>query len=257
MEIKIAIIEDEPATARNLKHILQEIEPGINILSILPTVKDSVNWLNENVHQCDLLFMDIRLADGLSFEIFENIQIDTPVIFVTAYNDYALKAFKANGIDYVLKPFDETEISNALTKFKKLNKRSAQNIDNTALLGIMQQIKMHTAYKKSFLVQFRDKLIPLNTTDINWFLTENEVVQATTVGGKQYIIDETLEKLQLQLDPAQFFRANRQYIINRSAITEVNFFFNGRLALKLNPEPKENVLISKARVPEFKEWMNQ
>jgi len=257
MNIKTAIIEDEPATARNLKHILQETEPGITVLSLLGTVKESISWLKENAAQCDLLFMDIRLADGLSFEIFENIQIDTPVIFVTAYNDYALKAFKANGIDYILKPFDETEINNALHKFKKLNKGNTKHINNTELLNIMQQIKTHAVYKKSFLVQYRDKLIPLNTSDIHWFITENEVVQATTVAGKQYIIENTLEKLQQELDPSQFFRANRQYIVNRSAITEVNFFFNGRLALKLSPEPKEHVLISKARVPEFKEWMNQ
>ncbi|CAN5481670.1 LytTR family DNA-binding domain-containing protein [soil metagenome] len=256
MDIKIVIIEDEPATARNLKHILQEIEPGITVLSILGTVKESVNWLKENAALCNLLFMDIRLADGLSFEIFENIQIDLPVIFVTAYNDYALKAFKANGIDYVLKPFDETELTAALNKFKKLSKSNNQHIDNTALLSIMQQIKTTTAYKKSFLVQYRDKLIPVNTSDIYWFSTENEIVHAAIAGGKQYMIDGTLEKLLPQLDPAQFFRANRQYIINRNAITEVNFFFNGRLALKLNPEPKENVLISKARVSEFKEWMN-
>lgn len=257
MKINIAIIEDEPATARNLKHILQEIEPGIHILETLGTVSGSVNWLKENAPHCHLLFMDIRLADGLSFEIFENIQLDVPVIFVTAYNDYALKAFKANGIDYILKPFDETEIKTALDKFKKLSRHNASTADHKDLLNIIKEIKSQNTYKKSFLVQYRDKLVPLNTSDIHWFFTEHEIVHATTNTGKQYIIDGTIEKLLLQLDPAQFFRANRQYIVNRNAITEVNFFFNGRLALKLHPGPKENVLISKARVPEFKEWMNR
>lgn len=122
---------------------------------------------------------------------------------------------------------------------------------------VLQQIKMQSSYKRSFLVHYRDKLLPISAADIQWFYTQNEVVHAAVAGGAQYIVDDTLEKLQVTLDPAQFFRANRQFMVNRAAIQEVGFYFNGRLLLKVQPTPKENILISKARVPEFKEWMNR
>jgi two-component system LytT family response regulator len=200
--------------------------------------------------------MDIQLNDGLSFDIFDLVQVNAPVIFITAYNEYALKAFKANGIDYILKPLDEAELTAALNKFKKL--RGSPAVTNTkALQDVLQQVKIQPGYKRSFLVHYRDKLIPLSTADIQWFYTQNETVHAAIAAGNQYIIEDTLEKLQVSLDPLQFFRANRQFIVNRHAIQEVNFYFNGRLLVKVQPAPKENILISKARVPEFKEWMNR
>lgn len=255
MNIRVAIIEDEPATARHLKHLLQEAEPGIEVLATLNSVSSSVQWLKVNSNQCDLLFMDVQLTDGISFEIFEHVTLNMPVIFITAYNNYALKAFKANGIDYILKPFDEEALAKSLEKFNRLFHPS-QHIPSPQLHLALQQIKTQASYKRSFLVHYRDKLIPVNTADIQWFYTQNETVQAATINNNYYIIEETLEKLQQQLDPSQFFRANRQFIVNRSAIQEINFYFNGRLLLKVQPIPKENILISKARASEFKEWMN-
>lgn len=246
MALRVAIIEDEPATARNLRHMLQDIAPEVEVLTILPGVAESVAWLNTNMQQCELLFMDVRLSDGLSFEIFSQVHVTLPVIFITAYDDYALQAFKANGIDYILKPFDESELKQSLQKYNRLRDHS----------GILQLAAQFKTYKQSFLVHNRDKLIPLLAGNISWFYTANELVYAGTTDNKQYIIDFTMEQLQQQLDPGMFFRANRQFIIQRSAIQEVDFYFNGRLALKVHPAPKEQILISKARVPEFKNWMN-
>lgn len=246
MALRVAIIEDEPATARNLRHMLQDIAPEVEVLTILPGVAESVAWLNNNMQQCELLFMDVRLSDGLSFEIFSQVNVTLPVIFITAYDDYALQAFKSNGIDYILKPFDETELKQSLQKYKQLREP----------VNFQQLAAQFKTYKQSFLVHNRDKLIPLAAGNIAWFYTANELVYAGTTDNKQYIIDFTMEQLQQQLDPGVFFRANRQFIVQRSAIQEVDFYFNGRLALKVQPAAKEQILISKARVPEFKNWMN-
>jgi two-component system LytT family response regulator len=252
----ILIIEDEPVTARNLQHILQEIDPSITVAAILPGVAESVSWLQQHAHTCELIFMDIRLTDGLSFEIFEKVKPEQPVIFVTAYNDYALQAFKANGIDYVLKPYDAGEISAALQKYRRLKGGITQGDTQGQMLQLLKIMQQQPVYKQSFLVHFRDKLLPLEAAQIAWCFTNNEIVQACTFDNKQYTVDFTLEQLQQQLDPNIFFRANRQFIIHRKAIQEVNFFFNSRLLVKVLPEPPEKILISKARVPAFKAWMN-
>jgi two-component system LytT family response regulator len=251
----VLIIEDEPVIARNLQHILQDIDPAITVAAILPGVAESVSWLQQHAHTCQLIFMDIRLNDGLSFEIFEKVRVEQPVIFVTAYNDYALQAFKANGIDYVLKPYDTEEINAALQKYQKLTGNAFSTGNQEQLLRLMSMMQQ-PVYKQSFLVHFREKLLPLEAAQIAWCYTNNEVVQACTLDNKQYTIDFTLEQLQQQLDPQAFFRANRQFIIQRRAIQEVHFFFNSRLLLKVLPDTPEKILISKARVPAFKAWMN-
>ena len=257
MPLRVLLVEDEPANARNLEFMLHEADPSIEIMDVLPGVEDTVNWFTKHPDGCDLVFMDIRLNDGLSFEVFDKVKVEQPVIFVTAYDNYALQAFKANGIDYILKPYDETEIRMALAKYNRLQGTGRVKADTgqlNALLKMMQQGV--PSYKQSFLVHFREKLLPLETARIAWFYTANEIVYACTNEHKQYAIEFTLEQLQTQLDPTQFFRANRQFIIQRNAIREIELYFNGRLYLKLMPEPAEKVLISKARVPEFKTWMN-
>lgn len=257
MPLRILLIEDEPANARNLEFMLREAETDIVIAGVLPGVEESVAWFKQHGQNCDLIFMDIRLSDGLSFEIFHKVTVQQPVVFVTAYDNYALQAFKANGIDYILKPYDQDEINQALQKYRRLYSGSpvqAGQEQVALLLKALQQNK--PAYKQSFLVQFREKLIPLDASHIAWFYTAHEIVYAYTQENKQYIIDYTLEQLQQQLNPNQFFRANRQFIIQRSAIQEIELYFNGRLYIKLSPEPSEKVLISKARVPEFKAWLD-
>ena len=267
MALRIVIIEDEPATARNLQFLLHEIDPGIEVLATLGSVKDSVAWMKTSAHQCELIFMDIRLNDGLSLDIFGQVQIAAPVIFVTAYNDYALQAFKANGIDYILKPVDPEELAAALQRFKRLTGRDSNNTrggtppggsipDNTTLLTLAESLRSQRSYKQSFLVHFRDKLLPLGTEAIAWFHSASEVTSATTLDNQKHVVDFTLEQLQEQLDPHAFFRVNRQFIVHRKVIREVDFYFNGRLLVKTQPAATDQMLISKARVPEFKAWMN-
>ncbi|MDW7690213.1 LytTR family DNA-binding domain-containing protein [Flammeovirgaceae bacterium SG7u.111] len=257
MPLKVVIVEDEPATARNLEYILQSIEPDIVVLVVLPSVAASVKWLQANQSQCALIFMDIRLSDGLSFEIFEKVKVDPPVIFLTAYNEYALQAFKANGIGYILKPYDEDEVEEALVKFKKLSISTPALQNYSELITLMENLKAGpSSFKKSFLVQHREKLLPLDVGKIAWFYTENELVYAYTSDHNKYIIDFTLEQLQQQLDPTHFFRVNRQFIVCRKAIQDIDFYFNGRLIVNTTPKSNEQILISKAKAPEFKVWMN-
>jgi len=255
--LRVVIIEDEPVSARNLARVLNKINESITIVTVLGSVGESVAWFSDGANGYDLVFMDIRLADGVSFDIFKSVKVLKPVIFVTAYNDYAIQAFKNNGIDYILKPFDDHEVEQSLNKFNSLIARPASEQDIFNLEELASHLNANTKlHKKSFLVHYRDKLIPLETANIAWFYTAHELVYAQTVDDRQYVIDFTMEQLERQLDPDQFFRANRQFIVNRKEITEVDFYFNGRLSVKIRPQPPENIIISKARVPEFKIWMN-
>ena len=168
--LNVVLIEDEPVTARNLAHLLQIIVDSLNVIATLPGVEESVDWFKTNTGKYDLVFMDIKLADGLSFDIFKQVNIQTPVIFVTAYNDYGITAFKNNGIDYILKPFDREELEQALTKFRKFTSHSETSIYSNQLSQLMAQISGGSRlYKKSFLVHFRDKLIPIEAAAISFF----------------------------------------------------------------------------------------
>lgn len=253
--LRIVIVEDEPVIARELEYVLLSIDPHITIVQILGSVQESVDWFSMNTNSYDLILMDIRLSDGRSFEIFNQVTIAQPVIFVTSYDEYALEAFKSNGLDYILKPFNAADLQAALLKYRNwiaATPAAAPAIDIQQLLTQLQP----PAYRKSFLVHVKDKLIPVETNRIAWFYTTDEKVVGQTTDNQQYDIDQTMEELILQLDPALFFRANRQFIIQRKAITEADFYFNGRLQLHTLPAPPERVLVSKARVPEFKKWMN-
>jgi two-component system response regulator LytT len=257
-QLNVVIIEDEPASARSLANLLRKVDDTISVVAVLQAIEESVTWFNSSGNNFDLIFMDIRLADGISFDIFKQAKISKPVIFVTAYNDYAIQAFKNNGIDYILKPFDEHEIEQSLNKFKSLLYSHTKDSDRLNIEELIEQLNfVPKQYKKSFLVHFRDKLIPVETANISWFYTANELVYAQTTDSRQYVIDFTMEQLEQQLDENQFFRANRQFIINRKGITEVDFYFNGRLVVKMKPDPPESVIVSKARTPEFKNWMNR
>lgn len=256
--LRIVIIEDEAAIARELSHVITAVDCDCVVITVLHSVADSVSWLDGHTGQYDLIFMDIRLSDGLSFDIFKRTKISLPVIFVTAYHDYAIQAFKNNGIDYILKPFNENEISQALKKFHKFY-RGGEGYQLTAEVEQMlqQMAERSRSYRKSFLVHFREKLIPVEVARIAWFYTAHDLVYAMSADEKQYLIDFTMEQLTSQLDPIQFFRANRQYIVHRKMIGEVDLYFNGRLSVKMKPEPPSAVLISKARAPEFKAWMDR
>lgn len=255
--IRYVIIEDEPVTARDLHHTIREADGETTILTTLESVQQSVEWLNQHSDSYDLLFMDIRLTDGLSFRIFEQAAIHCPVIFITAYDDYAIQAFKTNGIDYILKPFEKSDLERALQKFRRLKGQNGMPDHRDQLQKTADAFRQLSAgYKQAFLLHTRDKLIPVASKDIAWFYTTNEASWAYTFDKRRFMVEFTLEQLQKQLNPRDFFRANRQCIIQRKAITEVEFYFNGRLLVKADPATEDHVLISKARVPEFKVWMN-
>src|SRR5688572_29544658 len=249
-EIRVIIVEDEGGAANDLQLILKEITPSTNVLATLSSIEQTIDWLAKN-HPPDLGFFDIQLEDGLSFEIFQEIEINFPVIFTTAYDEYAIKAFKVNSIDYLLKPIKEGEIKFSLQKYERFNKG---NVSNTVIDKILAAIPDHQA-SSSFLVHYRDKLIPVPVRDFAFFFIENGLVHGCTIAQETYPMDGTIEEIESKLNPKQFFRANRQYLVNRSAIKEIEFYFNGRLLLKLSPPSKNSVLISKVRVPIFKEWI--
>lgn len=246
--MRVLIIEDETAAARNLEAVLREVAPGVEILATLESVAESIEWLQSNP-QPDLLFMDIHLADGDSFRIFESVEITAPVIFTTAYDRYALEAFRVNSIDYLLKPINAGDVRRALEKLRRLT--SGERLDyGTRVRGLASQRQ-----EEVFLVHVRDKIIPLQRDRIAYCYTANEKVTACDFDGTVYPMDKTLEALQSLLPDRDFFRANRQFIIARCAVKEIAVWFGSRLTLHLTVETPERIVISKARVPEFKEWL--
>lgn len=257
--MKIAIIEDEPKIAESLKLILMEIDSSISVMKILSSVKSSVEWLRVNQSSCDLLFMDINLTDGLSFEIFNQIESNTPIVFVTAYDQYALDAFKVNGVDYILKPFDKTKIKQSLKKFKSLTQTGSNPLSAESLQHLLEVVasKTITNKRKSYLVYHQDKLIPLAVDDISWFYKSNQVTYACTISNKKYIIDDALDKIQNEVSSVNFYRANRQFIVSKNAIENISIYFNGRLIVNILPKPDERIIVSKAKATDFKNWLSK
>lgn len=245
--MNVLIIEDETAAAQNLQAILREIDPSIQVLEVLESIEESADWLRNNP-QPDLLFMDIHLADGESFRILDRVDVTAPVIFTTAYDQYALEAFRLCSIDYLLKPIAVDDVKRALEKLQRLtgNERTSYTP------RIKQAVK---EYEETFLIHQRDKIIPLHRDQIAFCYTANERVMAYDFQGESYPIDRTLETLQAQLPASDFFRANRQFIIARRAVQEITVWFGSRLSLALTVETPERIIISKARVPEFKAWL--
>lgn len=246
--MKALIIEDETAAALNLKAILKQVAPDVEIVETLESVEESIAWLRSHP-QPDLLFMDIHLADGESFRIFGAVEITAPVVFTTAYDQYALEAFKVNSIDYLLKPINAADVSRALAKLSRLTGAERRDYG--------ERVKTLAAdrYQDTFLVHVRDKIIPLRREQIAFCYTFNEKVTACGFDGAVYPLDKTLEALQTLLPDEDFFRANRQFIVSRRAVKEIVVWFGSRLALNLTVETPERIVISKARVPEFKAWM--
>lgn len=245
--MNILIVEDETAAAVNLKAILRNIAPSYNILAVLETIEESVEYFQDKSQiRPDLVFMDIHLADGESFRIFDSVEIDSPIIFTTAYDEYALRAFKVNSIDYILKPIKSDELQRALEKFTRLSnieKNSYQERIDTMIEASRQE------HQRVFLVHVKDKIIPLNIDEVAYFYTSNEKVTATTFKGEKYVVDRTLEALQNNLPEEEFFRANRQFIIARKAVKDIAVWFGSRLSLNLTVQIPEKIIISKARVP--------
>ena len=246
--MKALLIEDETAAARNLAAVLREVAPGVQIVATLESVAESIEWLRSNP-QPDLLFMDIHLADGDSFRIFGAVEVTAPVIFTTAYDRYALEAFKVSSIDYLLKPINADDVRRALEKLRRLT--SGERLDYGSRVRSLAAQRQ----EEVFLVRVRDRIIPLQRDRIAYCYTSNEKVTACGFDGETYPLDKTLEALQALLPERDFFRANRQFIVARRAVKEIAVWFGSRLTLHLTVDTPERIVISKARVPEFKAWL--
>lgn len=254
--MKILIIEDEENAVLQLQELLRSLVDVPEFVAVIDNVDDAIAFLAQ-APAIDLLFLDISLSDGLSFDIFGHLHIDTPVIFTTAYDQYALRAFDLNSIDYLLKPIRREKLEAALAKYHRLESRRAMIPDRQAMEKITRFIEGETRYRKNFLVPSKDRLIPVATDDFAWFELKNGVVRGTCFDKKLFFMEEnSLEDLGEKLNPRQFYRANRQFLVSRRAIRDISYFFNGRLFLNIAPPPADKVLISKARAGHFKEWMS-
>lgn len=248
--MKIIIIEDEAPAARRLVNLIKECRSGVEIIGQFDSVETAAGWLGENPAP-DLAFMDIQLADGLSFEIFETVKISFPVIFTTAYDEYALKAFKVNSIDYLLKPIDKAELARALDRFDDLKKQPGNSADISELLKSFNKPQ----FKARFLVKQGQRLIPVSTEDIAYFFAEDKLVFLVTVQANKFVVDYTIEQLENQLDPQRFFRANRKIITSVMSVKDIHLSFNGKLKIYLRPDFSEEVFVSRERAADFKAWL--
>jgi len=253
--MKVIIVEDELAASDNLAYLLTKIDPNIEIVKVLDTVKAAVDFFS-NPYEGILVFMDIHLADGISFEIFDQVTINIPIIFTTAYDQYALKAFKVNSIDYLLKPIDQEELSDALQRFKTQNQK--QGIDEAQMQSLLHLIQTKpNNYKQTFLVGMGEQLIPVKTADIAYFFIDTGVVKAVTVQERSYVLDAKLEEVEEALDPSLFYRANRQFILRREAIVTIKLHFNSKLLVEVLPPCSERIIVSKAKASDFKSWVGR
>jgi two-component system, LytTR family, response regulator LytT len=246
------IIEDEKLTAADLKDAIQKVEPSAEVVAIVPSVKEGIAYFSK-AETPDLIFSDIQLGDGLSFEIFKAVPVSSPVIFCTAYNEYALNAFKANGIDYILKPFRKETISDALAKYKALQKSFANSTRRYEAVSMELEKRMHSV-DAALLVYIKDKIVPVKISDIALFYIENEITRLITFNQKTYSINKTLEELQA-LTGNSFYRANRQCLVNRKAVQEAAQSFSRKLVLNLSIPFSERITVSKEKAPEFLSWL--
>lgn len=250
--MNVLIIEDEKLAIEKLESMLHETDPGIRIIARLGSVRESVNWLMQ--HSADLIFLDIQLSDGISFSIFEQVAVTTPIIFTTAYDQYAIKAFELNSIAYLLKPIRKKELEDSLKKLKSL--KSAFAIDFSALLS---QLKgQETPFKKRFLVQIGEKIKKVEIAEISYFFVLEKSTYLRTFNGSNLPLDVSLDKLELQLDPSRFFRINRKYLVSMDAILHMTAWSRSRIKLELKP-PADNdfdSIVSVDRSAEFRKWLN-
>ena len=253
--MKVVIVEDELAASENLIFLLKNLNPTIEVVKVLDSVKSAIRFFSQP-QEVVLAFMDIHLADGISFEIFDKVQIDIPVIFTTAYDQYTLKAFKVNSIDYLLKPIDEIELSKALEQFKGQFPKEPLIDDRMASLLQFVNNQSTKSYKSTYLVSYRDQLVPLKTENIAYLYIDIGVVKAVSKDNQFYVMDGKLEDIENELNPNQFFRANRQFIVQKEAIDHLNHYFNGKLIVNTLPMSNERIVVSKAKAMEFKKWLD-
>lgn len=249
--MKVLILEDENLAAENIAAMLTETDKDIEIVGSLRSVESATEWLTRNPHP-DLIVSDVQLLDGLCFEIFSRVKIDKPVIFTTAFDQYAIRAFEVHSIDYLLKPIQQSKLEQSL---KKLKSRSQPPVKFEEVLSYLKSQQQE--YKSRFMVRIGQRILAIPVENIAYFSSESKLTYIVTSENKRYPFDLPLDEVDQQLDPKIFFRINRQYIVRFSAIAEIHPYFKGRIKLKLNPDQSEEIVVSSERTPEFKKWLDR
>ncbi len=252
--MKILIIEDEELAVKKLQKTLALVNPSAEIVGITDSIKSSVEWLQDN-NEPDLILMDIELADGQSFEIFNLTEVKSPVIFTTSYDEYALKAFKVNSVDYLLKPIQKDELQAALTKFEKVNNTADINIDS--LVKELQQKLQPKEYRKRFLVKRAQKLVSIEIDEIAYFYSDGRLNFFMTTDNKKYVVDYTMDELEDMLDAKKYYRISRSFYVSINSIERIDDYFGNRLILQLKPAVDKEALVSREKVTDFKKWMGK
>lgn len=252
------IIEDEKLVARELTIKIAKVDPTLKVLEVLPSVKTAINWFAENAEP-DVVFADIQLADGVSFEIFEKYKLNCPIIFITSYNEFAIRAFKVNGIDYLLKPVELKDLEKAIEKAKTINQKQAKSsLDLNKLMEMLQTGNApKVTFKEQFLCNFRNAWVPVKAKDIAYFYYES-IVHIVTKSNEKFSLDDTMDEIEMMLDPDVFYRINRQYIVNKDMIQRVWGLENLKLMVKLKePHQAVEIDISRQKAPVFKKWLEK
>lgn len=252
--MQVIIIEDEKYAAELLKSLINKYDEKIEILAVLESVKKSVRWLTDHQHP-DLIFMDIQLADGLSFDIFEKTVVDCPVIFTTAFNEYAIKAFKVNSIDYLLKPIDLDELSSAINKFKKSVTKVAPESHQEIFDKVIQMITHN--YKQRFAIKVGEHIKSFSIDDILYFYSLEKATFLHTVDDRNYVIDYSIEQIENLVDPNKFFRINRKYLVSMESFDDIIAYSNSRLKLELKHSDDYDVIVAREKVKQFKKWLDR
>ena len=247
--MRVLIVEDETAAYENLADIITSVNPGIRIAGNTESVTQTVHWLQSNPSP-DLIFMDIHLSDGSAFAIFDKITVETPIVFTTAYDQYAIEAFRVNSIDYLLKPIKVEDIRHALDKYSKLTRQ-----DIVQYLAQLTQLTVSPKYQDRLLIPHKDKLLPVNLRDVACFYTTDKNTCIYLKDGNKYPYSKTLEQIITTLDPTRFTRANKQFIVAKDSVTNITIWFDNRLLVTLDTEVPEHIYISKNKASEFKSWL--
>jgi two-component system, LytTR family, response regulator LytT len=259
--MKIFIVEDEELAVKKLKKTLQSVDESAEVVGEADSIKSSVAWLESNPDP-DLILMDIELADGQSFEIFNQVQVKSPVIFITSYDEYALKAFKVNSVDYLLKPVQKEDLETALSKYRTMRKVYATepqkpNLDFDGLVKELQQKLQLKEYRKRFLVKHAQKLVSVETDEIAYFFSDGRLNFFKTFDNRKFVVDYTMDELEEMLDPDKYYRISRSYFISVNSVEQIHDYFGNRLLLYLKPNSDKEAVVSREKVTEFKKWLGK
>ena len=258
--MKILIVEDEMLAVKRLKKVIESIDPGMEVVGVTNSICSSVDWLN-NSPAPDLIMMDIELADGQSFEIFKRTQVQSPVIFVTSYDEFAIQAFKVNSVDYLMKPVDREDMAASLQKLRNVKSiyaaQTGGSVNVEKLVEALQERIQPKIFRKRFLIKHGQKLITVEVDEIAYFFVDGRLTFFKTFDNRKLVVDYTMDELETMLDPADFFRINRSSYIAMKAIDEVQDYFGNRYSLRLKPADEEEAIVSRDRVAAFKHWMGK